>query len=87
MTVPQSPALSVKLRARLPRLQPEQEEECVAVLRRPVPHTGVPFQPHLPHKHSVVEPFQFDERDKERLAKKEEKLKQMAEEQNKVELH
>ncbi|XP_064610815.1 targeting protein for Xklp2-A-like [Liolophura sinensis] len=83
-TVPHSPALSVKLRARLPRLQPEQEEECVAVLRRPVPHTGVPFQPHLPHKHSVVEPFQFDERDKERWAKKEEKLKQIAEEQNKV---
>lgn len=41
----------------------------------PIPHFGLPFQPHLPEEHQVeVCPFSFQEREQERRALKEKKL-------------
>lgn len=43
----------------------------------PVPHFGLPFQPHLPEEHQVeVCPFSFEEREQERRALKEKKLEE-----------
>lgn len=43
----------------------------------PVPHFGLPFQPHLPEDRQVeVCPFSFEEREQERRALKEKKLEE-----------
>lgn len=43
----------------------------------PVPHFGLPFQPRLPEKHHVeVQPFSFEERERERRVLKEKKLQE-----------
>lgn len=50
----------------------------------PVPHAGVPFQPVLNHKCTVPAPFTFEERDKLTLARKQEKIEEIYEEERKV---
>lgn len=43
----------------------------------PVPHFGLPFQPHLPEdRHIELCPFSFEEREQERRALKEKKLEE-----------
>ncbi|XP_062592991.1 targeting protein for Xklp2 homolog [Saccostrea cucullata] len=49
-----------------------------------VPHAGVPFQPILNHKSTIPEPFTFDERDKLAVAKKQEKIEEIYEEERKM---
>jgi len=60
--------------------------EHVPVKSRPVPHSGIPFQPRLDHHTTDVMPFSFDERDKEMFARKEEKIRTAWEEEKKVEV-
>ena len=57
------------------------------VKSHPVPDVGVPFQPKLGHKHTVPRPFTFEEREKEKLNRKEEKIAQILEVERQVELY
>ena len=61
-----------------------QANSSSTILAKPVPHTGIPFQPKLPHQHTVPEPFTVEERSKMMLAQKEEKIKQILEEERRV---
>ncbi|KAG1682111.1 Targeting protein for Xklp2 [Nymphon striatum] len=80
LTQPKSPAFALKNRS-LNRMNksvikpdtPKPMKVC------PFPHQGVPFRPKLDKKVTAVEPFTFDERDKEMLVKKEEKIKEQIE--------
>ncbi|KAL8612429.1 hypothetical protein ACOMHN_008414 [Nucella lapillus] len=84
-TVPQSPAFALKHRVRLPVELPEEKVEHGAPARaKPVPHTGIPFQPKLPHQHTVPEPFSVEERSKAMLAQKEEKIRLILEEEKRA---
>ncbi|KAK7115053.1 targeting protein for Xklp2 homolog isoform X2 [Littorina saxatilis] len=84
-TVPMSPAFALKHRVRLPVEVPEDKADTNTTLRaKPVPHTGIPFQPKLPHQHTVPEPFSVEERSKAMLAQKEVKIRQVFEEERKA---
>lgn len=54
---------------------------------RPVPHVGVPFQPKLRHKRTVPQPFTFEERDKEKVHRKEEKIAEIIHEEQQVDCY
>lgn len=62
------------------------EKEQAVIRAIPVPHTGIPFQPKLDHRVTVMEPFSFEERTKEMFAKKEEHFRKVLEEEKKVSL-
>lgn len=49
-----------------------------------VPHTGVPFQPQSNHRVTHPKPFSFEERTKNMLMKKEEKIKKIQNKEKKV---
>ncbi|XP_070546983.1 targeting protein for Xklp2 homolog [Ptychodera flava] len=66
-------------------LEKPVEEEVKPKFARPAPQPGIPFAPKLSHKTTEMQPFSFEERDKDRLAKKEEKIKQVFEEEEKEE--
>ncbi|XP_076470429.1 targeting protein for Xklp2-like isoform X3 [Babylonia areolata] len=83
-TIPQSPAFALKHRVRLPVELPEEKESGGPTRAKPVPHIGIPFQPKLPHQHTVPEPFSVEERSKTMLAQKEEKIKQILEEEKRA---
>ncbi|XP_055963869.1 targeting protein for Xklp2-like [Sorex fumeus] len=77
ITVPKSPAFSLKNRIRMPTKEVEEEEEPV-IRAQPVPHYGVPFKPQIPEARTVeMCPFSFDSRDKERQLQKEKKIKEL----------
>lgn len=83
---PQSPAFALKGRMadRKPRMEPEPAPEPVVKVR-PAPHRGVPVALPPPCKKSTIaEPFSFDKRDKLTMEKKEEKIKQIYEEEKKA---
>eukprot|EP00090_Calanus_glacialis_P044282 TRINITY_DN7885_c0_g1_i1.p1 TRINITY_DN7885_c0_g1~~TRINITY_DN7885_c0_g1_i1.p1 ORF type:complete len:750 (-),score=309.01 TRINITY_DN7885_c0_g1_i1:165-2360(-) len=83
---PQSPAFALKGRMadRKPRFEPEPAPEPV-VKARPAPHRGVPVALPPPCKKSTVaEPFSFERRDQITMEKKEEKIKQIYEEEKKA---
>jgi len=83
---PQSPAFALKGRMadRKPKFEPEPAPEPV-VKARPAPHRGVPVALPPPCKKSTVaEPFSFAERDRVTMEKKEEKIKQIYEEEKKA---
>ena len=83
---PQSPAFALKARMadRKPRAEPEPEPEPV-VRARPAPHRGVPvLLPPNPRKATLPEPFSFENRDKVMMEKKEEKIKQILDEEKKA---
>ncbi|XP_050396038.1 targeting protein for Xklp2 homolog isoform X2 [Patella vulgata] len=82
-TVPQSPAFALKNRVRLP-VEPSDEKHNTSNKARSVPHYGIPFQPKVVRKITVIEPFSFDSRDKERDIKKEAKIQQVMEEEQKA---
>ncbi|XP_045151222.1 targeting protein for Xklp2 isoform X1 [Echinops telfairi] len=79
ITIPKSPAFSLKNRVRaLTKEEEEEEEEAVVIKAQPVPHYGVPFKPQIPEARTVeVCPFSFDSRDKERQLQKERKIKEL----------
>ncbi|XP_021358329.1 targeting protein for Xklp2 homolog isoform X2 [Mizuhopecten yessoensis] len=84
-TVPKSPAFALKNRVRMPaEMEDFKNESQVKVTANPVPHAGVPFQPKLGHKCTVPEPFTFEERDQDVRAKKEEKIKEILEEEKRA---
>lgn len=88
LTIPESPAFALKNRLRSYKQQQvekqQQETKLVAITAKPVPYTGVPFQPVLSHKATEIQPFSFEERTRMMLAKKEEKIKQLLEEDKKM---
>ncbi|CAN9515317.1 unnamed protein product [Ophioblennius macclurei] len=79
-TVPESPAFALKKRVRVERSVEVKQPSPVKT--RSVPHAGVPFQPRLPENVQVqVCPFSFEQRDKERQALKEKRLKEQQKEE------
>ena len=83
---PQSPAFALKNRMldRKPRAEPEIEPEPI-VRAKPAPHRGVPvLLPPQSRKATMPEPFSFETRDKVLMEKKEEKIKQIIEEEKKA---
>ncbi|KAM6164024.1 targeting protein for Xklp2 [Rhynchocyon petersi] len=78
ITIPKSPAFTLKNRVRMFTKEEEEEEEPVVIKAQPVPHYGVPFKPQIPEARTVeVCPFSFDLRDKERQLQKEKKIKEL----------
>ncbi|XP_034393554.1 targeting protein for Xklp2 [Cyclopterus lumpus] len=75
-TVPESPAFALKKRVRVEKV--EEVKQATLIKAPPLPHFALPFQPQLQENHHVeVCPFSFEERDRERRALKEKKLKEM----------
>ncbi|NXA03585.1 TPX2 protein, partial [Sapayoa aenigma] len=83
VTVPRSPAFTLKIRTRVPGREEEKEKEVVPVIKaNPMPHYGVPFKPKMPEqRHVEVCPFSFDARDKERQIQKEKKIEELQKEE------
>jgi len=83
---PQSPAFALKGRMadRKPKVEVEPAPEPV-IRSRPAPHRGVPVALPPPCKKSTIaEPFSFEQRDKMTMEKKEEKIKQIHEDEKKA---
>jgi len=83
---PQSPAFALKGRMadRKPKIEIEAAPEPV-VKARPAPHRGVPVTLPPPcKKATIAEPFSFEQRDKLTMEKKEEKIKQIYEEEKRA---
>lgn len=84
-TVPMSPAFALKHRVRLPVEIPEEKDTSNNTIKaKPVPHTGIPFQPKLPHQRTVPEPFIVEERSKAMLAQRDEKIRQVFQEEKRA---
>ncbi|NXS76654.1 TPX2B protein, partial [Pandion haliaetus] len=83
VTVPKSPAFTLKSRTRMPGRDEEKEKEVVPVIKaNPMPHYGVPFKPKVPEqRHVEVCPFSFDARDRERQIQKEKKIEELQKEE------
>ncbi|XP_069351549.1 targeting protein for Xklp2 isoform X1 [Eulemur rufifrons] len=77
ITVPKSPAFALKNRIRIPTKGDEEEDEPVVIRAQPVPHYGVPFKPQSVEARTVMCPFSFDSRDKERQLQKDKKIKEL----------
>ncbi|XP_010213780.1 PREDICTED: targeting protein for Xklp2 [Tinamus guttatus] len=83
ITVPRSPAFTLKSRTRMTSRDEEKEKEVAPVIKaNPMPHYGVPFKPKMPEqRHVEVCPFSFDSRDRERLIQKEKKIEELQKEE------
>ncbi|NXD30741.1 TPX2B protein, partial [Spelaeornis formosus] len=83
VTVPKSPAFTLRSRTRVSSKEEEKEKEEVAVIKaNPMPHYGVPFKPKMPEqRHVEVCPFSFDARDRERQIQKEKKIEELQKEE------
>ncbi|XP_052639520.1 targeting protein for Xklp2 isoform X1 [Harpia harpyja] len=83
VTVPKSPAFTLKSRTRMPGRDEEKEKEVVPVIKaNPMPHYGVPFKPKMPEqRHVEVCPFSFNARDRERQIQKEKKIEELQKEE------
>ncbi|NXX11959.1 TPX2B protein, partial [Podargus strigoides] len=83
VTVPKSPAFTLRSRTRISGRDEEKEKEVVPVIKaNPMPHYGVPFKPKMPEqRHVEVCPFSFDARDKERQIQKEKKIEELQKEE------
>ncbi|KFO90183.1 Targeting protein for Xklp2-B, partial [Buceros rhinoceros silvestris] len=83
VTVPKSPAFTLKSRTRMPGGDEEKEKEAACVIKaNPMPYYGVPYKPKLPEqRHVEVCPFSFDARDKERQIQKEKKIEELQKEE------
>ncbi|GFR59692.1 targeting protein for Xklp2 [Elysia marginata] len=83
-TVPESPAFALRNRVRLHK-EPIKQEEPQRILRASrVPLLGLAFKPKVEHKHTVPEPFQVEERSKEMLTRKQQKIEQLLEEEKRA---
>ncbi|XP_067137489.1 targeting protein for Xklp2 homolog [Centruroides vittatus] len=89
VTKPKSPNLHLKHRAEMWKEQKVEEEKENSLIHtfksRPLPHVGVPFRPKLDTKTTVLEPFSFEDRDRERWQLKATKIKEEILRQKKVE--
>lgn len=81
ITVPQSPAFALKNRIRIPVEVPQAEQPKATGKGSTVLYPGVPFRPRLEHHHTVPEPFTVEERSKQMLTRKEQKIQQILEEE------
>ncbi|NXA86157.1 TPX2B protein, partial [Melanocharis versteri] len=83
VTVPKSPAFTLRSRTRVSGREEDKEKEEVAVIKaNPMPHYGVPFKPKMPEqRHVEVCPFSFDARDRERQIQKEKKIEELQKEE------
>ncbi|KAM4891331.1 targeting protein for Xklp2 isoform 1-T1 [Sylvia borin] len=83
VTVPKSPAFTLRSRTRVSGREEEKEKEEMAVIKaNPMPHYGVPFKPKMPEqRHVEVRPFSFDARDRERQIQKEKKIEELQKEE------
>ncbi|NWZ67117.1 TPX2B protein, partial [Acrocephalus arundinaceus] len=83
VTVPKSPAFTLRSRTRVSGREEEKVTEKDAVIKaNPMPHYGVPFKPKIPEqRHVEVCPFSFDARDKERQIQKEKKIEELQNEE------
>ncbi|BFZ19453.1 hypothetical protein BsWGS_22492 [Bradybaena similaris] len=84
VTIPESPAFALKNRVRIPVELPKHEETKELVKANPVPHMGLPFKPQLLHQYTVPEPFAVEERSREMLTRREQKIQQILEEEKKA---
>ncbi|XP_076372486.1 targeting protein for Xklp2 homolog [Tachypleus tridentatus] len=89
LTNPKSPAFALKERVLLwkkdEHLTEEEENLSMSVIKaNPVPHSGIPFRPKLQKKVTQSEPFSFYDKDKERWAQKEERIKEELEKEKKM---
>ncbi|XP_072412959.1 targeting protein for Xklp2 isoform X2 [Chiloscyllium punctatum] len=79
ITMPKSPAFTMKNRVRIPRK--EEKEEKRVIKANPMPHSAIPFKPKsLEDKLVEVQPFSFEARDKQREALKEKKIQELRKE-------
>ncbi|GFO43502.1 targeting protein for xklp2 homolog [Plakobranchus ocellatus] len=83
-TIPESPAFALKNRIRLQKETVPQEEPQRVPRANRVPHEGIPFRPKVDHRFTVPEPFQVEERSKEMLTRKQQKIQQMLEEEKRA---
>ncbi|TRZ20818.1 hypothetical protein HGM15179_006296 [Zosterops borbonicus] len=83
VTVPKSPAFTLRTRTRRSSKEEEKEKEETTVIKaNPVPYFGVPYKPKIPeHRHVEVCPFSFDARDRERQIQKEKKIEELQKEE------
>ncbi|NWW05632.1 TPX2B protein, partial [Oreocharis arfaki] len=83
VTIPKSPAFTLKSRTRVSGREEEKEKEEVTVIKaNPMPHYGVPFKPKMPEqRHVEICPFSFDARDRERQIQKEKKIEELQKEE------
>ncbi|XP_063260523.1 targeting protein for Xklp2 isoform X1 [Prinia subflava] len=83
VTIPKSPAFTLRSRTRVSGREEEKEKEEMAVIKaNPMPHYGVPFKPKMPEqRHVEVCPFSFDARDRERQIQKEKKIEELQKEE------
>ena len=63
-------------------MQPQESQQNIHV--HPVLHVGIPFHPKLDHRVTEPQPFSFEGRDKLKAVEKEEKIKQVYEEEKRV---
>ncbi|KAH9503508.1 Protein tpx2 [Bulinus truncatus] len=84
ITIPQSPAFALRSRVRLPVEIPKQEESQKVIKSNPIPFNGVPFRPKLTHNVTRPEPFAVEERSREMLSKREQKIQQILEEESRA---
>ncbi|XP_041061093.1 targeting protein for Xklp2 isoform X1 [Carcharodon carcharias] len=79
ITLPKSPAFTMKNRVRIPHK--EEKEEQHVIKANPMPHSAVPFKPKFSEeKHKEIQPFSFEARDKHREALKEKKIQELRKE-------
>ncbi|XP_078482989.1 uncharacterized protein LOC100183356 isoform X2 [Ciona intestinalis] len=83
VTIPQSPAFALKHRIKPPLVVPDKNS-TKPTYYHPPPIFGVPFMPKVVSTKLEVKPFSFDKSDKERFAKKQEKIKQQKEKEAEV---
>ncbi|XP_059836380.1 targeting protein for Xklp2 isoform X2 [Hypanus sabinus] len=77
ITLPKSPAFTLKNRVRM-SLKEEEKKETRVIKANPMPHYAVPFKPKSTGETVIaVQPFSFETRDKEREALKQKKIEEM----------
>ncbi|XP_062897619.1 targeting protein for Xklp2 isoform X1 [Mobula hypostoma] len=77
ITMPKSPAFTLKNCVRMP-FKEEEKKETRVIKANPVPHYAVPFKPKSTGETvTAVQPFSFETRDKEREALKQKKIEEM----------
>ncbi|XP_072917653.1 targeting protein for Xklp2 isoform X1 [Hemitrygon akajei] len=77
ITLPRSPAFTLKNRVRM-SLKEEEKKETRVIKANPMPHYAVPFKPKSTGETVIaVQPFSFETRDKEREALKQKKIEEM----------
>eukprot|EP00057_Strongylocentrotus_purpuratus_P035267 XP_798362.1 PREDICTED: targeting protein for Xklp2 homolog [Strongylocentrotus purpuratus] len=88
LTCPKSPAFALKNRVRVKEdviVEPEEPKSRI-IHAKPILHVGVPFKPQTTHKTTEIQPFSFEQRDKETQARKEAKIQEIYQEEEKARL-